>query len=91
MTTLPAGADAAEVAETMHMSVRTLQRRLEEEGTRFGAVLDRARLELARTALSNPSATLTEVAFRLGFGDLATFSRAFKRWTGMPPGQWRRG
>ncbi len=72
------------------MSARTLQRRLEEEGTRFSEVLDRVRLEAARAALSDPDTTLTDVAYRLGFGDLATFSRAFKRWTGKPPGQWRR-
>ena len=88
--TLPAGTDVVDVASALHMSARTLQRRLEEEGTRFTEVLDRVRLELARTALRDPETTLTDVAFRLGFGDLATFSRAFKRWTGKPPGQWRR-
>jgi AraC-like DNA-binding protein len=87
--TLPDGADIVDVAKALHMSARTLQRRLEEEGTRFSELLDRVRLELARAALSDSRATLTEVAFRLGFSDLATFSRAFKRWTGEPPGQWR--
>jgi AraC-like DNA-binding protein len=87
---LPGGADVAEVAEAMHMSPRTLQRRLEDEETRFGEVLDRARLERAQELLADPDVALIDVAFRLGFSDLATFSRAFKRWTGMPPGQWRR-
>jgi AraC-like DNA-binding protein len=87
--TLPEGADIADVARALHMSARTLQRRLEEGGTRFTELLDRARLELAVAALRDPRATLTEVAFRLGFSDLATFSRAFKRWTGEPPGLWR--
>ncbi len=89
-TSLPEGADVAEVARAMHMSARTLQRRLEQEQTRFTEVLDRARLELARRLLADPAMQLTDVAFRLGFSDLATFSRAFKRWTGKPPGQWRR-
>jgi AraC-like DNA-binding protein len=87
---LPGGGDVAEVARAMHMSGRTLQRRLEQEGTTFSEVLDRARLDVARRALAAPTATLTDVALQLGFSDLATFTRAFKRWTGMPPGQWRR-
>ena len=87
---LPQGTDVAEVAAALHMSARTLQRRLEQERTRFTEVVDRARLDVARRLLADPGATLTDVAFRLGFADLATFSRAFKRWTGKPPGQWRR-
>ena len=67
-----------------------MQRRLEQEQTRFSEVLDRARLQVAKRLLAEPRTTLAEVAYRLGFADLATFSRAFKRWTGMPPGQWRR-
>ncbi len=72
------------------MSARTLQRRLEQEQTRFTEVLDGARLAVARRLLGDSTIQLTDVAFRLGFADLATFSRAFKRWTGKPPGQWRR-
>jgi AraC-like DNA-binding protein len=87
---LPRGADVVEVARAMRMSARTLQRHLEQEQTRFSEVLDGARLELARRLLADPTITLTDIAFRLGFADLATFSRAFKRWTGKPPGQWRR-
>jgi AraC-like DNA-binding protein len=87
---LPEGTDVAAVARALHMSARTLQRRLEDEGTRFTEVLDRARLDVARRLLADPKQSLLDVAFRLGFADLATFSRAFKRWTGTPPGQWRR-
>jgi AraC-like DNA-binding protein len=89
-TSLPGGSDVADVARAMHMSGRTLQRRLEQEGITFSEVLDRARLDVAKRALAEPSTTLTDVALQLGFSDLATFTRAFKRWTGMPPGQWRR-
>ncbi|HTQ44167.1 MAG TPA: helix-turn-helix domain-containing protein [Polyangiaceae bacterium] len=89
-SSLPGGSDVAEVARAMHMSGRTLQRRLEQEGTTFSEVLDRARLDVARRALAAPATTLSDVAIQLGFSDLATFTRAFKRWTGMPPGQWRR-
>jgi AraC-like DNA-binding protein len=87
---LPGGADIELVARAMHMSERTLQRRLEQEGTNFSDVLDRVRLEVAQRRLGDPTASLAEVAADLGFSDLATFSRAFKRWTGEPPGQWRR-
>jgi AraC-like DNA-binding protein len=87
---LPGGTDVGVVARAMHMSARTLQRRLEQEGTRFGDVLDQARLGAARRLLADPGVTLADVALRVGFADVATFSRAFKRWTGLPPGQWRR-
>jgi AraC-like DNA-binding protein len=88
--TLPEGANVHDVARALHLSARTLQRRLEQEGTRFGEVLDGVRLDAARRLLADRTITLGDVAFRLGFADLATFSRAFKRWTGQPPGQWRR-
>jgi AraC-like DNA-binding protein len=88
--TLPGGSNVHEVARALHMSARTLQRRLEQEGTRFGEVLDGVRLDVARRLLADRANTLGDIAFRLGFADLATFSRAFKRWTGEPPGQWRR-
>jgi AraC-like DNA-binding protein len=87
---LPDGCDATNVARALHMSQRTLHRRLEQEQTRFGEVADAVRLERARKLLADPSLALVDVALRLGFADLATFSRAFKRWTGQPPGQWRR-
>jgi AraC-like DNA-binding protein len=87
---LPDGGDAKTVARALHMSQRTLHRRLEQEQTRFGEVIDAVRLDRARKLLADPSLGLSDVALRLGFADLATFSRAFKRWTGRPPGQWRR-
>jgi AraC-like DNA-binding protein len=87
---LPGCTDVEEVARAMHMSARTLQRRLEQEQTRFGEVLDQARLGVARRLLADRSLTMADVAARVGFSDVATFSRAFKRWTGQPPGQWRR-
>ncbi|MGD0675778.1 MAG: AraC family transcriptional regulator ligand-binding domain-containing protein [Polyangiaceae bacterium] len=88
-SSLPDSVDVAETARAMHMSSRTLQRRLEQEETRFTEVLDNARCGLARNLLADLTLSLADVASRLGFADLATFSRAFKRWTGKPPGQWR--
>jgi AraC-like DNA-binding protein len=86
---LPDAADVTALAAALHMSPRTLQRRLEAEGTRFTEVVDAARLGEAKRLLLD-ALSLTEIAYRLGFADLAAFSRAFKRWTGQPPGQWRR-
>jgi AraC-like DNA-binding protein len=87
---LPDGATMDAVARAMHMSSRTLQRRLEAEGASFSEIVDDVRERLARRWLADEARTLSEVAFGLGFSDLATFSRAFKRWTGKPPGAWRR-
>ena len=88
---LPTGAPTAEaVAAAMKMSARTLQRRLEDEGVRFSALVDDVRERIARRLLRAPDLALGEIAARLGFADLATFSRAFKRWTGVPPGAFRR-
>jgi AraC-like DNA-binding protein len=93
-TTLPhvlaTGATLEAVARALAVSDRTLQRRLEEEGTTFLEVLDGVREARARDLLREPALSLVDVAERLGFSDLATFSRAFKRWTGEPPGMFRR-
>jgi AraC-like DNA-binding protein len=87
---LPNDVTADTIAAAMKMSGRTLQRRLEDEGVRFSAVLDDVRERIAKKLLGDVSLPLAEVAYRLGFSDLATFSRAFKRWTGVPPGSFRR-
>jgi AraC-like DNA-binding protein len=86
---LPGKGTLEAIAEAMHMSSRTLQRRLEQDGTGFSEVLDRVRERLARQWLRDTELLLMEVGYKLGFSDLATFSRAFKRWTGIPPGTWR--
>jgi AraC-like DNA-binding protein len=88
---LPDGADVESVAASMHMSPRTLQRRLADCGAQFSEVLDEVRADEAKRALTASDAPLAEIGWRLGFADLATFSRAFKRWTGKPPGMYRRG
>ncbi len=79
------------VALGLRMSPRTLQRRLEDEGTGFAEVLDGVRESLARELVSRPGPSLSEIAFQLGFAEFATFSRAFKRWTGSPSGAFRHG
>jgi AraC-like DNA-binding protein len=79
------------VAQGLKMSTRTLQRRLEAEGKGFAQVLDQVREALARTLVAEREPSLSEVAFQLGFAEFATFSRAFKRWTGSAPGAFRDG
>ena len=88
---LPDGANVDAVAAALHMSARTLQRRLGEAGAQFSEVLDAVRADEAKRALTTSEVPLAEIAWKLGFADLATFSRAFKRWTGQPPGTFRRG
>lgn len=77
---------ARAAATRLHMSVRTLQRRLEEEGASFVALADAVRREVAEALIADAKVPLGEVAFRAGFSDFGTFSRAFRRWTGRSPG-----
>ena len=80
-------ASARRVAAMLRMSVRTLQRRLREQGTSFQEVLDGVRGMLARVYLSDPAlrGNLYRTSQLLGYSGLPAFTRAFKRWTGMPP------
>jgi len=72
------------IARALGVSLRTLQRRLAEEKTSYQAILDGARADLARVYLAE-GWSVTEIAFTLGFSDSSSFSRAFRRWTGMAP------
>ena len=81
---------ARKKTHAMHVSVRTLQRRLVEAGTTFREVSDLVRDQLAEEYLSDPRVSIPEVAFLLGFSDQSSFNRAFRRWTGQSPGEWRR-
>ncbi|WP_167772829.1 AraC family transcriptional regulator [Ramlibacter humi] len=78
------------VADQLHMSSRTVQRRLAEHGLSFTALLDEARRESALDYLRGHSVTAEEIAFLLGFATPSSFFRAFKRWTGRTPEAWRR-
>jgi AraC-like DNA-binding protein len=66
-----------------------LQRRLAEEDTSFATIVDEVRLEVAKQALADPTNSLAEIAFLVGFEEQSSFSRAFKRWTGMSPSEHR--
>lgn len=87
---LPAGEPArAEVAQALLLSEKTLQRRLRDEDTSYQQLLDDLRRDLARKYLREPAASVCEVTFRLGFSDQSSFTRAFRRWTGVTPGEYR--
>ena len=79
-----------QVASTLGMSTRTLQRALKEEGTGFMELLNTTRMDIAKQYIQDKQMELTEVAFLLGFAELSTFSRSFKRWTGKSPMQYRK-
>jgi AraC-like DNA-binding protein len=80
-----------QVAKLLHVSTRTLKRRLASEGASFSQLLDGERRAHALLLLRDPKLTLDDVADRLGYSDLANFTRAFRRWTGKSPGAFRWG
>ena len=77
------------IASELHMSARTLQRRLADEGMHFQQVVEAVRRELARQYLTGSSLELNEIAFLLGYEEASSFHRAFRHWEGTSPGQWR--
>ncbi len=78
-----------DLARELHLSTRTLQRRLSEERITFQRLLDDARRELARHYLLHSSRELNETAYLLGYRDANSFFRASHHWEGTTPGQWR--
>lgn len=80
----------ATAAAALHLSPRSLQRQLAAEGRGFQDVLDELRCQLAEDYLRDPRLQLSEVAALLGYAEQAAFTRAFRRWKGRSPRQWRR-
>ncbi|MCC6898360.1 MAG: AraC family transcriptional regulator [Polyangiaceae bacterium] len=78
-----------EVAASLAMTPRTLQRHLRELGYSFNALADEVRQGAAGLYLQQPDIAIAEVAYLLGFADQSTFNRAFKRWYGVTPKQYR--
>ncbi len=77
------------VARRMALSPRTLQRRLQAEGSSFADMLDETRKAIADCYVREPGVALTEVAYLLGFSEPSAFSRAFHRWYGVAPSRYR--
>jgi AraC-like DNA-binding protein len=78
-----------DIADALHVSPRTLQRRLQDEGSSFQRVLEDARHQLARHYLNHSVLELNEAAYLLGYNDANSFVRAFRTWEGVPPARWR--
>ncbi len=82
--------DVKSVAAMVRVSSRTLQRRLFDEGLSFADLIAQARCDLAQRMLEDPVRKVVDVALDLGYSDHAHFTRAFVRWTGVSPRDFRR-
>jgi AraC-like DNA-binding protein len=87
---LPSGSVTEEkIASLLNLSVRSMQRKLKEEGASFKELLNQTRQELADQYIENSWLSINEITYLLGFSDPANFSRAFKRWHGVSPSRYR--
>ena len=77
------------IADKLHMSPRTLQNKLARHNTSFKELVEDIRFNLAREYLNQPYLSVNEITYILGFSDTSTFTRAFKRWSGHSPSQFR--
>lgn len=82
--------DLEAAAAVLELSPRALKRRLAERGTSFTRIVDDTRRQLALGYIADPALSLVDVAYLCGFSEQSAFNRAFKRWTGVPPGEYRR-
>jgi AraC-like DNA-binding protein len=71
------------------MSARTLQRKLAEANTTYLQLVDDTRKDLALRYIEDPRRSLTDITFSLGFSQPSAFTRAFRRWTGLSPSEYR--
>lgn len=87
---LPSGAPSQDqVASQVHMSTRSMQRKLKEKGTSFKAIVEEIRQELAETYLKETHRSVGEITYLLGFSEPSNFSRSFKKWTGITPADYQ--
>lgn len=82
--------DLEEVARSLHLPSWTLRRKLAEEGTQFRTILNDTRRDLATAYIRDTELAFGEIAYLLGFASAEAFQRAFKRWLGQTPGDYRR-
>ena len=80
----------ADLADALHMSERTLRRKLTQEGVQLRELIEQTRREQATRYLASSSLSVSEIAYRLGFSHPPAFHRAFRRWLGVSPLQYRR-
>ena len=82
---------AEEIAKVLNMSVSTMRRRLTEESTSYQKIKDECRKEAAITYMNAPQLSINDIASLMGFDEPSAFFRSFKKWTGMTPGEYRKG
>ncbi|MEM1411955.1 MAG: AraC family transcriptional regulator [Pseudomonadota bacterium] len=82
---------AVRIAEQLHMTDRTLRRRLEDQGLSFRDVLNDVRRSLAQRYIADEQLSLTEISYLLGFSEPSSFTRAYRGWTGKAPSAARSG
>lgn len=87
---LPTSRSLEEVARALHLSPRTLHRRLADEGSSFQSIKDAVRLDVAIDRMAKTPQAIGRIAADLGFADTAAFYRAFVRWTGVAPAHYKR-
>ncbi|MGY4534653.1 AraC-like DNA-binding protein [Pseudomonas sp. TE3786] len=85
-----AGPDLERLAQILALSPRTLQRRLRETGLSFSQLVDETRQQLVLQYLRDPTLELADIAFFVGFSEAGSLARAFRRWTGQSPAEYRR-
>ena len=78
-----------DMANALNLSLRSLQRKLREEGTSYKEILEETRRDLATKYIQNSRLSISEISFLLGFSEISNFSRAFKRWNGRAPSEFR--
>ena len=84
------GASEEAVAKGLNLSRSSLSRRLRREGTTYRKLFHDTQCDLALQYLRETELPIGEISWRLGFQDMGSFSRSFKRWTGVSPRDWRR-
>lgn len=88
---MPQGEPSREkVADALGTSSRSLHRKLKDLGTSFKTILDDTRKHLALQYIKEPELSMTTITYQLGFSDSNSFSRSFKRWTGISPSEYRK-
>jgi len=78
-----------EIARDLHMSRRSLQRRLAEADAGYQSLVDDTRRDMALRYIQDPAKSATDITFLLGYSQQSVFTRAFRRWTGMSPSEYR--
>ena len=81
---------AIDIAKQLGIHERTLHRQLKLLGTSFRHELDQTRYALSQQLLTDTNEPLVDIALALGYSNVSAFSRAYKQWSGIAPGKWRR-